>query len=1378
MEALSMPKLIMRRLADDWKLLVSIFAGIALAATVAAGTPIYLNSLGQLSFNRYLDGLSGTTFEFAVFLPNVPLTRKSLDRTERVVANAIDRHLSPVHAGQTRYLRTAVAVAGPPYQPLYEGNGSGIFLSRGYLQSLTGLEQHTRLVEGRLPADRVSGGEQGAEIEAVVSSQTAGQFGLSLDDDVVMAPGLLSAGPLFVKIVGVIEPSEASSQMWRAAPELLEPPPPLDPPPLMVQAVPNEPPLALFITEGAMFDLSIPAQVSVPFGGGTYARSPILLAGHPTRPLPANGEEGINVPVGYLQNLSGLEQHVRFSAGRMSGDTISDGLQGLELEAVASSQSASKHQLKIGDVVAFSSTLGGQPTISARIVGVAEAEDPSDGYWDNATVFLDPGPVGANLPLFAQRDEDRVPVVLFATEEAILGSLGVTHPGSLVRPIWFVTVEKEPFKAWSVNEARRRLTEFEEEILDAVPGASVTIGVIPSLTNIAEGRNLLARVPLLLVLTVAVATVLLFLFMMVTYLVDSREREFALLQTRGAGLSHLGRLYALEGVAMAALAVVLAPFVAMALVGLVGLLPPFREMTGGSLMPVRLEASPFLVSLAVGLVALAIFVAPGLASSRGGVLVQRLRMSRPPSLPLFHRYYMDVAVLVLGGLIFWEMSQRGHVVSGGLFKELEVNEVLLLGPVFFLLALALLFVRLFPLVMRYIVGESLALVHLLTALAVPILSAGIAFRGVEEEAGAAWVGTVGLVLIFGGAYWATNRTRSRSLWLVGLLVQSGLLGGLLAVQALEPDRLLFVPMAAAMAIVPAQLLFLFLRAAARSTPAWVLLGLWRMARNPLQYVWLVLLLVMVTGLSILATTVGGTLEQSQVERVKYSVGGDMRVAFSGSQPDNAPTLRKRLLETPGVANVSLALRGSASVGNVSGQLLAIESGNFSDISWFREDFAGQPVRDLIGELRSVGEAERLAIPEGATTVGLWAKPMEFNPFLTLYAQVANDEGRSETISLGSPGLPDWQLLTGEIPADFRGPLRLVSVLTFQPPGSAFAGVYLVDDIQATVGPSGERHVLEDFEGDRRWSPIITSARSVETFSRVTSDAFRGEGAGAFAFGQSTIQGLQGFYATPLQGPLPIIIGSAVATSNGFSVGSEGFAQVNRQWIPVVVKGVLDYFPTLDPGLFVVADLDLLLPNLNVLLSNYEVRHNEAFVRLAPERHDELREALQALAGQSGRVHDGSLRLESLREDLYVSVGWRPMVLVSGGLAVLVAAFGYISYLLLFAKRTQSEMGFLQSIGLSPRQQLGLLGFEHLAIAVIGLGLGSWAGFQMSRLMVSPLAVTDSGDPVVPPFVITTNWDVMLPIFLAIGAVFLAAIAVLNQGIARLALYRLMRMEQV
>ena len=56
------------------------------------------------------------------------------------------------------------------------------------------------------------------------------------------------------------------------------------------------------------------------------------------------------------------------------------------------------------------------------------------------------------------------------------------------------------------------------------------------------------------------------------------------------------------------------------------------------------------------------------------------------------------------------------------------------------------------------------------------------------------------------------------------------------------------------------------------------MGLWHMARNPLQYSWLVLLLVLVTGLGVLATTVGGTLDRSQVDRINYEVGADIRIS--------------------------------------------------------------------------------------------------------------------------------------------------------------------------------------------------------------------------------------------------------------------------------------------------------------------------------------------------------------------------------------------------------------------------------------------------------------------------------------------------------------------
>jgi hypothetical protein len=88
--------------------------------------------------------------------------------------------------------------------------------------------------------------------------------------------------------------------------------------------------------------------------------------------------------------------------------------------------------------------------------------------------------------------------------------------------------------------------------------------------------------------------------------------------------------------------------------------------------------------------------------------------------------------------------------------------------------------------------------------------------------------------------------------------------------------------------------------------------------------------------------------------------------------------------------------------------------------------------------------------------------------------------------------------------------------------------------------------------------------------------------------------------------------------------------------------------------------------------------------------------------------------------------------------------------------------------------MGILGFEHLTILAIGLGLGTWAGFRMAALMISPLAVTETGEQVVPPFILTTSWHLMLPTYAALIAIFLGAQVALSRSIARLDLVAIAR----
>ena len=1376
----SLLRVVVRRLSDDWKLLLSVFIGIALATTLAAGTPIYLDSLGELSFrvslNRLPEGVVGIT----VTAPDIPLTEQSIQAADDSLNDAIESHLSPIYLGRQLYLRGGVSIVGLPDVPLPEGGGTGVIVSRGYFQNLSNLEEHVRFVDGRMASSETFVSDDATAVEAVISVQTSDHFEVGVGDDVFLSPRLGPASVVAVRIIGVVEPAEASRELWAEAGDILDPAPLTDPPPLFVQADPDERPLALFVTEEVIFEVGGDFERVGAFGQDAYIKSGSFLVGHPARPLPQSGESGLLLPLGFLQHLSDLEQHASFIDGRMAGDGVQPGPNGPELEAVISSQTARGVRIGVGDVVVVSPTLGAKPVLSVRIAGVFEPADPSVPYWTNAVAFLDPGPLSLNPPVLVQAASEADPVALFVTRKAIVEAVVQTYPGSPVTPLWSVLVDREGLKGWHVEEARGRLKGFEDDLAVAMPGTSAGTGLVRGLTDAGERRGLFSKVPLLIILSVMVATVLVLLSMMVSYLAQSRENDAALLRTRGAGTLHLLRLYAIEGLAMTAAAVVLAPLLAMAVVALAGLVPPFRDLTEGSLMPVKWGLMPFLVAIGAGLLCLVVFVTPTVVGARG-VLLQRLQQSRPPTLPFIHRYHVDIGLLVVGALAYWELQQRGSLVSGGLFKDVEVNETLLLAPVLFMIVVALAFVRFFPLAMRFISGESPAIVHLLAAVAVLALAGGVAFRGVRDDGGIDWAGPAALALAAGGVYWATVRARHPGLPLLGLLLQAGLIAGFVSLRPLGPDQLLFAPTLGLIGLVPAQVVFLLVRRFAKVSPAWLLMGLLRMSRNPLQYTWLVLLLVLVTGTGVFATTVGATLERSHQERILYEVPVDFRVSFTTTLTRRlvgaTATLTSAFREIPGVTLVTKALRTSSIVSNSTVDLLAVEASEFAKVSWYREDFSSRSLGDVTGELRPAAEGERIAVPVESTSIGIWAGPVDLASLLPVFIQIEDGGRMLHTVFVGSIGPPEWTLLRGEVPPDLVGPLSLVSVLIFQSGGLESPGTVLVDDIHVVLGPGGQEQVLEDFGGESGWLPVYTSSLSSDEFSIVAGLARRGARSGKFSFGSSSVNGLQGFYHSVTKGPLPVVVSSSLVAATGHGLNAQFLAKIDERWIPVVVKAVVDYFPTLNPegAGFMIADFASLLAHTNVLLEFYMARPNELFIAHTPEAYGAVRETMMDLTQQGeGEVHDGTDLLEELRTDPYVTAGWRPIVLLSTGVGVLIALVGYVTYLLLFARRLGNETGSLQSMGLSRAQLKGLLGFEHLAIAAIGLGLGTWAGFQMSRLMVSPLSVTETGDTLVPPFLLTTNWGLLVPTILAIVALFVASLLVLSRDVGRRELHTLTR----
>ena len=1091
------------------------------------------------------------------------------------------------------------------------------------------------------------------------------------------------------------------------------------------------------------------------------------FVGLPSRPLPA--EPGTRVPVsrGYFQHLSNLGANARLVHGRMAEDRVTEGPTEPVVEAVIGRPSFESgwFDLSVGDMLTVSRGLGDAGKISVRIVGVYEPRADAVAYWDFADVFFDPAPLEDGPPPGITVVADEPPLPLFVGRSALVATISDAYPNTLIDPISLVVTDKERLAGLSVDEVETMLADFETEIVRALPGSIVAHGTLEGIVKDIQRRRFFASVPSLLLLTVTITTVVFCLAMMVFYLIRSRERDVGLLRTRGAGSRQLVRLSILESGLVVALATVLGSVLAVALVTLAGALPLFSGVGDGRSLGMELALLPFALAAGAGLVCFLVLLLPTAVSTAGGALVQKLNASRPPTLGTIHRYNLDVAVLTLGGLVYWELQARGRLVSGGLFGNVEINEALLIAPVLFLLTVALVFMRLFPMAMRFVAGESPGLLHLVTVVSIVSLAAilGVGALGDREVLPSLTpLAALGGLAVF---YRATFSTTRVSYTFLGLALQTMLVGAVLYLEYPDADGLAVVPIAGIVTVVPGQLAFAAFKGSVRTAPVWLSIGMWRMARNPLQYTWLVLLLVLVTGVSILSTTVGGTLEASQNDSVNYETAGDIHVtSIPRLYPGGPDALRKRIVETAGVGGASMAWRTTGAVGHSAINVLAVESAAFGDIAWFRDDFSERTLAGVMNALEGLGSVRGIPIPDGATGLGVWVKPLERYPSISALMVLRDRRDKLAVLTLDKFETAEWQQMSNDLPFGVEPPLELVAFQIFESgqfaPGTP--GTVLLDDVYAVM-ESGEARVFEDFEAGFDWATFATPGLETDDVYQTAHDIYSGKRSAVFSFGASKNNSLRGIFPSATGGMLPAAVSWSFAAWTGLELGDTFVLTMTRRQVRIVIEEMVQHFPTMsaDGQGFVVMDLDRLLERLNLMDVHTPVSPSEVFIGRTPDAGEEVDALLADLTSLTARVDDGRPRLERLRSSPLGASGWRALIFVSLGTVLLAAAFGYVTYLRTQSDRSRHETAFMASLGMSRRQFMALLGVEHLGMALAGVGLGTWAGFQMSELMVGSLAVTETGGEVVPPFVLSTDWGLMLPTYLAILAIVLVSLVVLD-----------------
>ena len=602
------------------------------------------------------------------------------------------------------------------------------------------------------------------------------------------------------------------------------------------------------------------------------------------------------------------------------------------------------------------------------------------------------------------------------------------------------------------------------------------------------------------------------------------------------------------------------------------------------------------------------------------------------------------------------------------------------------------------------------------------------------------------------------------------------------------------------------------RISSKWLPAGAVLGVWQMARNPAHYARLSLLLILTAGLGIFASSFGATLERSFEERVLYSTGSDVRVdgvrehittrrnfrRWGRSTPTPTPT--PVLSPTPratieeaygGVEGVEVVSPVFRNRGNDlskffgdSFTMIALEPDSFSEVAWFREDFAGKPMAELLGSLTPDVMLDGITLPEDAAKLSVRLKADRPHPSVRVTARVRNARERYSTHTLGQLGSSDWQ----EMEADLRTrisaslPLTLVSLRLEEtnPERRLQAGSIIIDQV-AVRTHGGETITVEPFDDTSGWSVLKVSSDTIADIIRDSAVRYDDRpGTALFSWGAGRALSSRGIFYGPGREPIAALASRSFVLDSGHVQGDEFEVSVGGYRVPLRLQETVSLFPTMitPNDRFLIVDLMSLRRYANMGATFRSLDANEAWLMTEPSDAGMIDDIGGVRGFTSAAVLNRQKELDESKVDPLVKAGWRSLLFLAFGAVLILSCVGFLAHAYVSFRNRQMQFALLRTVGLSSRQLMTMVWLEQILVIASGLALGTWMGGRLGAIIMPFLGHDDWGGQVLPPFVLQVNWGALLITYFFMLAVFALITFGIIWLIHRISVQRMLRLGEM
>jgi putative ABC transport system permease protein len=383
-----------------------------------------------------------------------------------------------------------------------------------------------------------------------------------------------------------------------------------------------------------------------------------------------------NINLGALKfaSLEGADEQVEITAGAWPPEADAGG----EIPVLLPQAMLYTMGVQVGDIL-MAQRSGAEP-VTLRVAALWRAEHETDPQWIFTPKYFD-------AVIFMQPDDLR------NTFE------GIDLP--IEEAAWFLIFDGSSVKTADVGRLIGSIGEGERSVTAALPGIRLDLSPVTGLNAFSQEVNALTQQLILMILPVG-GLVLYFVSLIAGLLVTRQQQEDVTLRSRGMSRRAIVGLHWLMWLILTGTAFAVAIAVSPTLVQLVGQTTSFLRFDGvGESLTIVFTPQALAIAAATGLIAASSALLLAWRTSNQTITSFKRAAARA-SKAWWQRLYLDVLLLIPATYVLYTLWQRGGIRTQA--DNPFSDPLTFLGPTIFSLGLVLLFLRLWPTLMRFVSG--------------------------------------------------------------------------------------------------------------------------------------------------------------------------------------------------------------------------------------------------------------------------------------------------------------------------------------------------------------------------------------------------------------------------------------------------------------------------------------------------------------------------------------------------------------------------------------------------------------------------------------------------------------------------------------------------